>query len=117
MFLLTDVAIPSDNNIQEEDHCKDQSDEDIQIECQRIRNENVEVVHVRKGVLGLAEKNLKKHLSRIPGQHNIYNLQRSVIFGTANILTKVLSVMPDLTVHAFKHVKSYMLGFQPMNHG
>ena len=32
--------------------------------------------------------------SRIPGQHNIYNLQRSAILSTAQFLRKVLSIVP-----------------------
>ena len=58
---------------------------DLQTECQRMWNKNVEVVLVIIGATGLVEKNLKKCLSRIPGQHNTYNLQRSVIPGTAQI--------------------------------
>ncbi|KAG1649680.1 ATP-binding cassette sub-family D member 2 [Nymphon striatum] len=32
---------------------------------------------------------LRKYLDRIPGQHNIYNLQRSAILGIAHILRKI----------------------------
>ena len=47
-------------------------------------NKNVEVVPVIRGVTSLVEKNLKKHLSRTSGQHNIYNLEKLSMLGTAH---------------------------------
>ena len=41
------------------------------------------------------EKGIQSYLQKIPGKHNLYNLQRSAILGTAHILRKVLSIKPD----------------------
>ena len=43
----------------------------------------VEVIPVIIGATGIADKNIKKYVGRIPGCHNIYSLQRSAILGTA----------------------------------
>ena len=66
---------------------------DLQIECQRMWDKRVEVIPVISGATGKVDKTLKKFLCRIPGQHNIYNLQRSAILSTAHILRKVLSIV------------------------
>ena len=58
-------------------------------------NKKVEVIPTILGSTGVIEMNIKKYLQSIPGQHNIYNLQRSGILGTAHILRKVLSIKPD----------------------
>ncbi len=55
----------------------------------------VEVVPVIIGTTGIVEKNMKKYLNKIPGQHNIYSLQRSAVLGNAHILRKVLSIKPE----------------------
>ena len=55
-------------------------------------DKTVEVVPIINGATGVAEKNLKKYLSRIPGCHNVYTLEGSAILGTAHILRKVLSI-------------------------
>ena len=65
---------------------------DLRIECQRLWNKKVEVIQVIIGATGIVDKNIKKYVGRIPGCHNIYNLQRSSILGTAHILRKILSI-------------------------
>ncbi|KAG1666338.1 hypothetical protein GQR58_018941 [Nymphon striatum] len=40
------------------------------------------------GVTGVVDNKLQKYPDRIPGQYDIYNLQRSAILGTAHILWK-----------------------------
>ena len=62
---------------------------DLQIECQRLWNKEVEVIPLIIGTTGMVDKNIKKYVGRIPGHHKIYNLQRSAILGTAHILRKV----------------------------
>ena len=87
--MIIDVAIPSDYNIQKKATEKMSKYVDLQIECQRMWKKNVEVVPVIIGATGVVERNQKYHLQRIPGHHNIYNLQRSAILGTAHILRRV----------------------------
>ena len=55
----------------------------------------VEVIPIIMGATEVVEKILNKYLNRIPGCHNVYNLQRSTILGTAHILMKVLSIKQD----------------------
>ena len=90
--VMIDVAIPSDYNIQKKATEKMNKYVDLQIECQRMWNKKIEVIPIVIGATGVVEKNLTKYLSRIPGKHNIYNLQRSAILGTAHILRKTLSI-------------------------
>ena len=89
------MAIPSDYNIQKKATEKMNKCVGLQIECQRLWNKKVEVVPVIIGATGIVDKNIRKYVGRIPGCHNIYNLQKSAILGTAQILRKVLSVKPD----------------------
>ena len=92
---IIDVAIPSDYNTQKKATEKMSKYVGLQIECKRLWNKKVEAIPVIIGATGIVEKNIKKYVGRIPGCHNIYSLQRSVILGTAHILMKVLSIKPD----------------------
>ena len=71
---IIDVAIPSDYNIQKKATKKISKYEDLQIECQRLWNQKVEVTSVIKSATGIVDKNIKKYVGRIPGCHNIYSL-------------------------------------------
>ena len=93
--LIIDVAIPSDYNIQKKATEKMSKYVDLQIECQRMWNKKVEVIPIIIGATGIVEKGIQSYLQKIPGKHNLYNLQRSAILGTAHILRKVLSIKPD----------------------
>ena len=89
--VIIDVAIPSDYNIQK----KTTEKMSKYTECQRIWNKKVEVIPVIIGATGIVDRNIKSFIRKIPGSHNIYNLQRSAILGTAHILRKVLSIKPE----------------------
>ena len=58
-------------------------------------NKKVEVIPIIIGVTLIVEKGIQNYLQKIPGKHNLYNLQRSAILGMAHILRKVLSIKPD----------------------
>lgn len=89
------MAIPSDYNIQKKATEKMSKYVDLQIECQRMWRKKVEVIPVIIGATGVVDKNIRSYVGKIPGHHNIYNLQRSAILGTAHILRKVLSIKPE----------------------
>ena len=93
--MSNDVEIPGDYNIQKKAPDKMAMYVDLQTECQRMWREKVKVVPVIIGTTGIVEKNMTKYLNKIPGQHNIYSLQRSAVLGTAHILRKVLSIKPE----------------------
>ena len=94
MCLIIDVAISSDNYIQK-NATEMTKYVNLQIEYQRMWEKTVEVIPIIKGATGVVSKKWKKYLNRTPGCHNVYNLQRSTILGTAEILRKVLSIKPD----------------------
>jgi hypothetical protein len=48
------------------------------------------MVPVIIGATGTISKSLRKYLSSIPGKHDIKELQKTAILGTAHILRKVL---------------------------
>ena len=58
-------------------------------------NKRVQVIPVIIGVTRVIDKNVKNYIGKIPGHHNIYNMQRSAILGTALTMRKVLSIKPD----------------------
>ena len=48
------------------------------------------VIPVIVGVTGTVSKSFRKYVSYIPGKHEVKELQKTVILGTAHILRKVL---------------------------
>ena len=80
--VIIDVAIPSDHNIQRKTMEKMSKYIDLQIECQRMWNKKVEVIPVTIGATGIVDRNIKTYIAKIPGSHNIHNLQRSAILGS-----------------------------------
>ena len=68
---------------------------DLQIECQRMWNRKIEVIPIIIGATGIVEKGIQRYLQKIPGKHNLYNLQRSAILGMAHFLRKVISIKTD----------------------
>jgi hypothetical protein len=43
------------------------------------------------GATGTISKSFRKHMSNIPGNHDVRELQKTAILGTAHILRKVLT--------------------------
>ena len=91
--LMIDEAIPSDCNIQKKATEKMSKYINLKNECQRMWKKK-EVISVVVVATGIVEKRLKADLKNIPGNHNIHNLQRSAILGTAHILRRALSIKP-----------------------
>ena len=58
-------------------------------------NKKVEVIPVITGATGIVDRNIKTYTRKFPVSHNIYNLQRSAILGTAYILRMVLSIKSE----------------------
>ena len=65
------VAIPSGYNIQKKAMEKMSKYVDLQTECQKMWNKKVEAKLIITGATGVVERNIKKYLQSIPGQHNI----------------------------------------------
>jgi hypothetical protein len=53
-------------------------------------NVKTTVIPVTIGMTGSISKAFRKHMSNIPGDHEVKELQKTAILGTAHILRKVL---------------------------
>jgi len=63
---------------------------DLTIEIQRMWNVKTKVIPVIIGATGTISKSFRKYVSNIPGKHEVKELQKTAILGTAQILRKVL---------------------------
>jgi hypothetical protein len=79
-----DVAISGDGNVIKKET------EKILIEIQRMWNVKTKVIPVIIGATGTISKSFRKYVSNIPGKHEVKQLQKTAILGSAHILWKVL---------------------------
>jgi hypothetical protein len=63
---------------------------DLTIEIQRMWNVKTNVIPVIIGGTGTISKSFRKYLSNVPGIHEVKELQKTAILGTAHTLRKVL---------------------------
>jgi hypothetical protein len=63
----------------------------LTIEIQRMWNVKTKVIPVIIGATGTISKVFRKYVSNIPGNHEVKELQKTAILGTAYILRKVLT--------------------------
>ena len=63
----------------------------LTIEIQRMWNAKTEVIPVIVGATGTISKSFRKYVSNVPGNHEVKELQKTVILGTTYILRKVLT--------------------------
>ena len=63
---------------------------DLTIEIQRMWNVKTKGITVTIGTTGTISKLFRKYVSNIAGKHEVKELQKTVILGTAHILQKVL---------------------------
>jgi hypothetical protein len=62
----------------------------IRTEIQRMWNVKTRVIPVIIGATGTISKSFRKYLSTVPENHDVRELQKTAILGTAHILRKVL---------------------------
>jgi hypothetical protein len=55
-----------------------------------VWNVKAKVIPVTIGATGTISKSFRKHVSDIPGNHDVRELQKTAVFGTAHILREVL---------------------------
>ena len=55
-----------------------------------MRNVKTKVIPIIIGATGTISKSFRKYVSNIPGKHEVKELQKTAILGTARILRKVL---------------------------
>jgi hypothetical protein len=87
--MLIDVTIPGDRNVIQKDE-KILKYKDLTIEIQHMWNVKTRVIPVIIGATGTISKSFSKYTSTIPGKHDVTELQKTTILGTAHILRKVL---------------------------
>ena len=63
---------------------------DLTIEIQRMWNVKTKVIPVIIGTTGAISKSCRKYANNIPRNHEVKELQKTAILGTAHILRKVL---------------------------
>ena len=90
--LLIDISVPDDRNIKEKEREKIEKYQDLRIEVQRLWNTKTEVVPVVIGALGAYTPKLKRYLEKIPGTHNIPELMKAALLGSAHILRRCLDL-------------------------
>jgi hypothetical protein len=89
--MLIDVAISGDRNVIKKEAEKTLKYKDLTIEIQRMWNVKTKIIPVIIGATKTISKALRKYVSNIPGNHEVKELQKTAILGTAHILRKVLT--------------------------
>jgi len=62
----------------------------ITVEIERMWNVKTKAIPVIIGATGTISKSFRKYVRNIPGKHEVKELQKTAILGTAHILRKVL---------------------------
>ena len=60
--------------------------QDLTTEIQRMWNVKTKVIPVITGATGSISKSFRKYVSNIPGKHEVKELKKTAILGTAHIL-------------------------------
>ena len=89
--MLIDVAVLGDRNVIEKAAEKILKYKDLTTEIQRMWNVKTKVIPVIIGATGTISKSFRKYVSNIPGNHEVKELQKTTVLGTAHILQKVLT--------------------------
>jgi len=88
--MLMDVAISGDRNVIKKEGEKSLKCKDLTKKIQRMWNVKTKVIPVITWATGIISKSFRKYVSNIPGKHEVKELQKTAILGTAHILRKVL---------------------------
>ena len=89
--MLVDVTIPGDRNVIKKEAEKSLEYKDLIIEIQRVSNVKAKVMPIIVGVTGTITESLRHYLSNIPGKHEIKEMQKPAILGTAHVLREVVT--------------------------
>jgi len=89
--------------------------EDVITEIQRMLNVKARLISVVTGATGTISKSLRQYLSNVPEKHEIKELQKTTILGTAHTLRKVLMlkyktyITGEITLHIAQIVNTEQL--------
>jgi hypothetical protein len=81
--MLIDVAISGDRYVIKKETEKILKYKDFTIEIQRMWNVKTRVIPVIIGAIGTISKSFRKYVNSIPGNHEVRELQKTAILGTA----------------------------------
>ena len=82
-----DVAISGDRNVIKKEVENILKYKDLTIEIQRMWKVKIRVIPVIIGANGTISKSFRKYMSNIPGNHEVKELQKTAILGTAHTHT------------------------------
>jgi len=82
--MLIDVTISGDRNVIRKEAEKILKYKDLSIEIQHTWNVKTEVIPVITGVTGTISRSFRKYMSNIQGKHEVKELQKTAILGTAH---------------------------------
>ena len=88
--MLIDVAVSGDRNAIKREGEKILKYKDLTIEIQRMWIVRTKVIPVIIGATGTISKSFRKYVTNIPGKHEVKELQKTAILGTAHIVREVL---------------------------
>jgi len=88
--MLIDVAISGVRNVIKKEADKILKRKDLTIEIQSMWNVKTKVIPVIIGTTGTISKSFRKYVNNVPRKHEVKELQKTAILGTARILRKVL---------------------------
>jgi len=88
--MLIDVANSGERNVIKMEAETILKYKDFTIEIQRMWKVKSKVIPVIVGATGTISNSLRKYVSNIPAKHEVKELQKTAILGTAHILRKVL---------------------------
>ena len=88
--MLIEVAISGDKNVIKKEAEKIVKYKDLTIDIQCMWNVKTKVIPVIIEVTGTISKSFGKYVSYIQGNHEVKELKKTAILGTAHILRKVL---------------------------
>jgi len=87
-YILINVAISGRRNMNKKEAEKILKYKDLTIEIRRMWNVRTKAIPVISGATGTISKSFRKYVSNIPGKHEVKELQKTAILGTAHILRK-----------------------------
>jgi hypothetical protein len=89
--MLIDVAISGNRSVIKKEAENILKYKDLTIEIQFTWNIKARVIPVVIGATGTISKSFRKYMNNIPGNHDVRELQKTAILGTAHILRKVIT--------------------------
>ena len=89
--MLIDVAISGDSSVIKKEAERILKYKDLTIEIKRMWNVQTGVIPIIIGATGTISKSFRKYISNTAGNHEVKELQKTAILGTAHILREVLT--------------------------